>query len=137
MKLTCVKYSSRELNSQEAEQTFLKSYKPPINLTLPEMVDWNTKGAVSSVIKQVGGCICVSKGHQIKGSVSWEVGVFHGVIKQVGMSHGIIKGYVSWGLLTGGCTHLMKNLMVSSGIIVSWGNWPVFCIISNTYPNVA
>ncbi len=28
-------------------------YHPPSNLTLPEMVDWHTKGAVSSVVDQV------------------------------------------------------------------------------------
>lgn len=48
MQYSCVKYSS------SYEDSDMPLYKPPSNLTLPEMVDWHTKGAVSSITDQVG-----------------------------------------------------------------------------------
>lgn len=52
MQYSCVKYSSVEL--REGASPKVPFYRSPANVTLPDSVDWHTKGAVSTVTKQVG-----------------------------------------------------------------------------------
>lgn len=49
MQFSCVKYSSNDLKAESS----IPVYKGPFNYSLPDMVDWHTKGAVSPVMRQV------------------------------------------------------------------------------------
>jgi len=51
---TCVRRSSSAEGDGDKEESYATPiYTAPPNLTLPEAMDWHTKGAVSSVMNQV------------------------------------------------------------------------------------
>ena len=51
MQFSCVRYGSSDLKDQQ--DSFIRVYRPPYNYSLPDMVDWHTKGAVTPVMTQV------------------------------------------------------------------------------------